>query len=74
MTNADADSSAIAAIRLAIEAAENTGDADAAAALLTEDAVLMVPDVPVQEGKTACIRFMRDVMSWTMTRFDRHIR
>ena len=73
MTNADDQIAGIAAIRHAIGVAENGGDADAAAALLTEDAVLMVPDFPVQEGRVACACFMRDVMGWVMSRFDRHI-
>jgi hypothetical protein len=37
MTNADDESGRIAAIRDAIESAENAGDADLAAALLTEE-------------------------------------
>src|SRR5687768_5779610 len=72
MTNAD-DVSAVAAVREALEAAENAGDADAAAALLTDDAVVMVPDFPVQEGKAACASFMREIMGWLSAQFDRHI-
>jgi uncharacterized protein (TIGR02246 family) len=73
MTNADADISAVAAVREALEAAENAGDAEAAAMLLTDDAVLMVPDFPVQEGKAACTSFMREIMDWLAAQFDRHI-
>ena len=72
MTNGDDDVS-LATIRQALEAAENAGDADAAGILLTDDAVLMVPDFPVQEGKAACIAFMRDIMGWLFAHFDRHI-
>ena len=69
----DSDVNAIGAIRQGLQAAENAGDADAVAALMTDDAVLMVPDFPVQEGKTGCAGFMHDVMSWIATKFDRHI-
>jgi ketosteroid isomerase-like protein len=61
------------AIRHAFESAENAGDADLAAGLLAEDAVLMLPDFPVQEGRVACTRFMRDIMSWSRSQFERHI-
>lgn len=68
------DISAIAAVRDALQAAENASDPEAAAALLTDDAVLMVPDFPVQEGNTACLAFFRDVMGWLAENFERHIR
>jgi uncharacterized protein (TIGR02246 family) len=64
---------AVAAIRKALEAAENASDADAAAALLTDDAVLMVPDFDVQEGKAACTVFLRDIMGWLAGQFQRRI-
>ena len=74
ITNTDNDDvRAIGAVRSAVEAAENAGDASAAAMLLADDAVLMVPDFPVQEGRDACVRFMRDVMAWLTSRFDRRI-
>ena len=73
MTNALSDVSAVAAIRQALEAAENGGDADALAALLTDDAVLMVPDFPAQEGKAACVQFVRGIMSWLLTEFVRRV-
>jgi uncharacterized protein (TIGR02246 family) len=73
VTNADADAGAVAALREALETAENAGDADAAAALFTDDAVVMVPDFPVQEGKAACASFMREIMGWLSEQFDRHI-
>lgn len=73
MTNSDADVSAIAALREALEAAENACDADAAAALLAEDAVVMVPDFPVQEGRAACAELMREMMGWLSAHFHRHI-
>jgi uncharacterized protein (TIGR02246 family) len=72
MTNAD-DERVLTAIRQALEAAENAGDAEAAAALLTDDVVVMVPDFAVLEGKDACATFMRDMMAWTRAHLDRHI-
>lgn len=73
MTTARDDVSLVAAIRQALEAAENAGDADAFAALLTDDAVLMVPDFPTQESKTASVRFVREMMGWLLTRYTRRI-
>jgi uncharacterized protein (TIGR02246 family) len=69
----NADIAAIAALRNAFEAAENASDADAAAAFLTDDAVLMVPDFDVQEGKAACTAFLRDIMGWLAAEFHRRI-
>jgi len=34
----------------------------------------MVPDFPVQEGRTACLEFLRDVMGWLAGNFERRIR
>lgn len=73
MTTAHDDVGEVTAIRQALEAAENAGDADAFAALLTDDAVLMVPDFPAQEGKAACIRFVRGIMSWLLTEYVRRV-
>lgn len=67
------DISAINAVRDALQSAENASDPDAAAALLAEDAVLMVPDFPVQEGRTACLAFLRDVMGWLAENFERRV-
>ena len=64
-------SRSVAAVRLALEAAENAGDAEAAVALLADDAVVMVPDFPVQEGKDACAAFLRDVMPALHEEFQR---
>jgi ketosteroid isomerase-like protein len=63
--NADDDRGVLDAIRQALEAAENAGDAEAAAALLTDDVVVMVPDFAVLEGKDACATFMRDMMTFS---------
>ena len=73
MSNADADVGAIAAVRQALEAAENAGDAAALAELMADDAVLMVPDFPVQQGKAACATFVQQTMSWLHVEFARHI-
>jgi uncharacterized protein (TIGR02246 family) len=64
---------AIDEIRQQFETAENSGDTDATARLLADDAVLIVPDYPVQEGKAAIIAFLREVSSWLLSAFDRHI-
>src|SRR5688572_2846734 len=71
--NPDADLIAIADIRKQFEAAENADDADATGELLADEAVLIVPDYPVQEGKAACVGFIREVSSWLMAHFNRHI-
>lgn len=65
------DVAAIAAVRSALEAAENAGDAEAAIALLADDAVVMVPDFPVQEGRDTCAALMRDMMPALVAEFDR---
>ena len=67
------DLSTIDEIRQQFEAAENAGDADATAALLADDAVFIVPDYPVQEGKAAILAFLREISSWLLARFDRHV-
>ena len=56
-----------------IEAAENAGDATAMIDLLAEDAVIMAPDQPVQEGKAACAAFLTDVIASLFEQFDRRI-
>jgi uncharacterized protein (TIGR02246 family) len=56
-----------------IEAAENTGNAADIADMLAEDAVIMVPNQPVQEGKAACARFVADVLAGVVEQFDRRI-
>ena len=60
-------------IRQQFETAENSGDTDATGQLLTDDAVLIVPDYPVQEGKAAILAFLREISSWLLSVFDRHI-
>lgn len=69
----DDDAAEISAIRAALEAAENAGDADRVSALLADDAVLMVPDFPVQEGRVTCTAFLREMMVWLAGGFDRRI-
>jgi len=60
-------------IRRALEAAENAGDPEVMAGLFAEDAVLMVPDFPVHEGKAACSAFIRDLLPGLLTAFDRRV-
>lgn len=56
-----------------IETAENTGNPDDIAEMLAEDAVIMVPSEPVQEGKTACAAFVCDVLTGVLEQFNRRI-
>jgi uncharacterized protein (TIGR02246 family) len=67
------DTQAIDDVRRLLQAAENAGDADAAAALMTDDVVVMVPDFEAQEGKAACVAFLRDVLGWLFEHFERRI-
>ena len=73
MISMHGDYAEIAALRSALAVAENAFDADAVTAHLTEDAVFMVPDYPVQEGRDACAAFMREAMGWLSAHVDRHI-
>ena len=60
-------------IRTRLEAAENAGDADAIAAVMSDDVVVMVPSEPVQEGRPECAAFIRRTLAETYSYFDRHI-
>jgi uncharacterized protein (TIGR02246 family) len=60
-------------IRRRIEAAENNGDSTAVIDLLAEDAVIMAPNQPVQEGKAACAAFLTDTLDSLFEEFDRRI-
>jgi len=68
-----ADVREVAAKLRTIEAAENAGDFHSLAGMLADDAVIMVPNHPVQEGKTACAAFLADVVSGLVAEYDRHI-
>ena len=70
MTHPLTDISVIADIRQRFEASENSGDTDATAELLSDDAVLIVPDYPVQEGKAACVAFLCEVMRYLVAGAD----
>ena len=61
-------------IRDRLEAAENSGDADFMATMLADDAVILAPNVSVQEGKAACVEFTRDILSFLHREYHRHIR
>jgi ketosteroid isomerase-like protein len=56
-----------------LEAAENSGNFEDIAAMLAEDAAIMVPNYPVQQGKAACAVFLRDVLTGMMKEFHRQI-
>ena len=68
-----ADVVEIEAILRRIETAENTGRFADIAALLAEDAVIMVPSYPVQEGRAACAAFVCSVLTDVLNEFDRRI-
>jgi len=72
-TDTETDVRQIEEILRRIEAAENAGDATAMIDLLAEDAVIMAPDQPVQEGKAACAAFLTDVIASLFEQFDRRI-
>ena len=52
-------------------AAEIAGDADALAALLADDVVIVPPAVEAIEGKPACVEMIRHVMSRNASEIDR---
>ena len=60
-------------IRERLEAAENFGDADYIGQMMADDAVIMVPNELVQEGKAACVDFVREMLAGLLERFDRRI-
>ena len=72
-TDTETDVRQIDDILRRIEAAENTGNSTAMIDLLAEDAVIMAPDQPVQEGKAACAAFLTDVIASLFEQFDRRI-
>jgi uncharacterized protein (TIGR02246 family) len=55
------------------ETAENTGNSDAIGEGMADDAVIMVPTYPVQEGRAVCARFVRDVLAGVLAEFNRRI-
>jgi ketosteroid isomerase-like protein len=67
------DTREVAAILRRLEVAENAGYADDIGQMLAEDAVIMVPDLPIQEGKAACAGFVREVLAGLLERFTRRI-
>jgi uncharacterized protein (TIGR02246 family) len=72
-THPQADVRAIEDILRRVEVSENTGNSAEIADMLAEDAVIMVPNQPVQEGRAACARFLADVMAGLLEQFDRRI-
>ncbi len=67
------DQDDLARILRSLEAAENAGDAEYIISMLAEDAVIMVPNEAVQEGKLACAEFLRGMLAWMIESLDRHI-
>jgi uncharacterized protein (TIGR02246 family) len=72
-TYRQADARAIEDILRRIEVSENIGNSSQIAEMLADDAVIMVPNQPVQEGKAACARFVAAVMAGLLEQFDRRI-
>ena len=60
-------------IRRRLEAAENAGDAEYIGGLFADDAVVMVPNEPVEEGRQACVDFIRRTLPPLVEHFDRRI-
>lgn len=73
--NGDArtDVRAVADILRRIESAENAGRSDDIEQMMADDAVIMVPSQPVQEGKAACAGFVREVLRGLLEQFNRRI-
>ena len=67
------DIEALQGLREAIVAAECSGDVSFFAATLDDDAVVMPPDAPAREGKTACLSFVREVLHSMLAQFDREL-
>ena len=67
------ESRRIDALRTQLEAAENAGDADTIEQVMAEDAVVMVPNAPVQTGRAQCAAFIRGILAEQRAWFDRHI-
>lgn len=63
----------IEAILRRIESAENSETFGDIAGMLADDAVIMVPSHPVQEGKTACTAFVCSVLTDVLEHFNRRI-
>ena len=64
----------IEALLRRIESAENTGDAPALVGILADDAVIMAPNVPTQEGRQACADFVTEILADQTAHFVRRIR
>jgi uncharacterized protein (TIGR02246 family) len=69
----DADLEALRDIHERLEAAENDGNAGYIGDLMAEDAVIMVPNFDVQQGKSECARFVGDLLPGLLAHFDRRI-
>lgn len=67
------DSDRIRQLLRDIEAAENSGRPERFGEIFAEDAVLMAPDYPVQEGRENCAAFVTQVLNEVLEHFDRRI-
>ena len=60
-------------MRRVMERAENAGDPEPIIELFADDAVAMLPDFEVQEGRDACAAFLRNLLPGLLEHFDRRI-
>jgi ketosteroid isomerase-like protein len=67
------DLAALTAIHERLEDAENAFDPAPLIAIMADDVVLMVPNEPVQEGKTETAAFVTRILADQQAWFDRHI-
>lgn len=56
-----------------LEAAENDHTPDVVIEMMADDAVLMVPDFEVQEGREACAKFIREIDAFLAQTVHRRI-
>jgi ketosteroid isomerase-like protein len=70
----DSDSQRLAEIHQCLEDGENRGDVQPMTDVLANDAVFIVPDFPVKEGKAACVEFLGDLVPGLLAVFERTIR
>jgi uncharacterized protein (TIGR02246 family) len=69
----EADLLELHAIRERLQAAENSGDAGYIGGMMADDAVIMVPSQPVQQGRAACAAFIREILPGLLEQFHRRI-
>jgi uncharacterized protein (TIGR02246 family) len=71
--NVHADLEELRDIHDRLEAAENDGNVAYIGDMMADDAVIMVPNQDVREGKAECARFIGDILPGLLQHFDRRI-